>query len=63
MWGSIPGPWDHDLGQSLKFNPLSHPGTPLVNFFYLLFSASVLHLLGARESALCEWRSLALDPP
>ena len=25
MWGSIPGPWDHDLSQSKMFNQLSHP--------------------------------------
>ena len=26
MWGSIPGPWDHDLSQRQMFNRLSHPG-------------------------------------
>ena len=27
VWGSIPGPWDHDLSQRQKLNWLSHPGT------------------------------------
>ena len=28
MWGSIPGPRDHDLRQRWTLNPLSHPGAP-----------------------------------
>ena len=27
-WGSISGPWDHDLSQRQTLNQLSHPGTP-----------------------------------
>ena len=27
--GSIPEPWDHDLGWKQMLNPLSHPGCPL----------------------------------
>ena len=27
-WGSIPGPWDHDLSPRQTVNQLSHPGTP-----------------------------------
>ena len=30
MWGSIPGPWDHDLSQTLRqtLNQLSNPCAP-----------------------------------
>ena len=28
MWGSILGPWDHDLSRMQRLNPLSHPGAP-----------------------------------
>ena len=28
MWGSIPGPWDHDLNRRQMLNPLSHVDTP-----------------------------------
>ena len=28
MWGSIPGPWDHDLSQRQMLNQLNHPGAP-----------------------------------
>ena len=33
-WGSIPGPWDHDLSQRQMLNRLSHPGTPRLSFLY-----------------------------
>ena len=28
IWGSIPGPWDHDLSRRQMLNRLSHPGIP-----------------------------------
>jgi len=28
MWGSIPGPGDHDLSRSQTLNHLSHPRAP-----------------------------------
>ena len=28
MQGLIPGPWDHDLSQRQRLNPLSQPGAP-----------------------------------
>jgi len=28
MWGSIPGPQDHDLSKRQTLDRLSHPGTP-----------------------------------
>ena len=33
IWGSIPGPWDHDLSRRQGFNPLSHPGAPRNSVF------------------------------
>ena len=35
-WGSIPGPWDHDLSQSQMLNWLGHPGAPISMCFKLL---------------------------
>ena len=32
MWGSIPGPWDHDLSQRQMLRQLSHPGTLFYQF-------------------------------
>ena len=31
-WGSIAGPWDHDLSQRQMLNELSHPGLPRNSF-------------------------------
>ena len=36
MYGSIPGPWDHDLSWRQTLNQLSHPGTP-PNAFLIMF--------------------------
>ena len=54
MWGSIPGPWDHDLSWSRYFNRLSHPGTPLTTFFgiyekYLNTQQCLWHFRGPPE--------------
>ena len=35
MWGSIPGPWDHD--PNLRPSQLSHPCAPLTVTFIMLF--------------------------
>ena len=44
MWGSIPGPWDHDLSQKQTLNPLIHPGAPEI-FFPNKDERFVVHLL------------------
>ena len=44
MWGSIPGPWDHDLSWRWTFNWLSHPGTPGVLLFRGHWKAVSEHL-------------------
>ena len=33
MWGSVPGPWDHDLSWRQMLNLLRHPGAPPLLFF------------------------------
>ena len=43
MWGSIPGPRDHDLSRRQTRHQQSHPGAPTVlflNFYFCSFGAS-----------------------
>ena len=52
-WGSIPGPWDHDLSQRQMLNWLSYPGVPLSVCLrvYHLFSLNLwLILLSALKT-------------
>ena len=34
IWGSMPGPWDQDLSWRQVLSQLSHPGTPILCFFF-----------------------------
>ena len=52
-WGSIPGPWDHDLSQRQMLNWLSYPGVPFSVCLrvYHLFSLNLwLILLSALKT-------------
>ena len=39
-WGSILGPWDHDLSQKQTLNWLSHPGALQMAFLEKIFYCS-----------------------
>ena len=41
MWGSIPGPRDHDLSQRQTLNQLSHPGAPSTHIFKRIMGKGV----------------------
>jgi len=46
MWGSIPGPRDHDLSRKQTLNGLNHPGAPMQSNFKLN-SILLFKLLGS----------------
>ena len=46
MWGSIPGPRDHDQSRRQTLNQLSHPGAPIYTFALPLWRPGELFVGG-----------------